>query len=124
MPKILMVLTSHDQLGNTGAKTGFWLEEFAAPYYVFKDAGMTVTLASPLGGQPPLDPKSDDPAFQTEATHRFKQDVEGQALLANTQRLADVNAVVAQLEAHGMVTLGEQREITPAVSRRILEAAL
>lgn len=89
---ILMVLTSHEDLGNTGLKTGFWLEEFAAPYYVFKDAGATVTLASPLGGQPPLDPKSDDPAFQTEATHRFKQDAEGQALLASTRRLAEVNS--------------------------------
>ena len=68
-----MVLTSHDQLGNTGTKTGFWLEEFAAPYYVFKDAGVAITLASPLGGQPPLDPKSDDPDAQTEATHRFKE---------------------------------------------------
>ncbi len=71
---ILMVLTSHDQLGNTGHKTGFWLEEFAAPYYVFKDAGAKLTLASPLGGQPPLDPKSDDPASQTDATRRFKAD--------------------------------------------------
>ena len=70
MPKILMVLTSHDQLGNTGAKTGFWLEEFAAPYYVFKDAGADVTLASPQGGQPPLDPKNDDAGAQTDATRR------------------------------------------------------
>ena len=92
MKKILMVLTSHDKLGNTGAKTGFWLEEFAAPYYVFKDAGAVITLASPLGGQPPLDPKSDDPASQTEATHRFQADPATQAHLANTLKLADVSA--------------------------------
>ena len=92
MPKILMVLTSHDQLGNTGAKTGFWLEEFAAPYYVFKDAGAEVTLASPQGGQPPLDPKSDDAGAQTDATRRFKADAAAQKQLASTQRLADVNA--------------------------------
>ncbi len=82
--KVLMVLTSHDQLGNTGAKTGFWLEEFAAPYYVFKDAGVEVVLASPAGGQPPLDPKSDLPDFQTEQTHRFKADPAAQQALANT----------------------------------------
>nr|WP_315426268.1 type 1 glutamine amidotransferase domain-containing protein [uncultured Albidiferax sp.] len=92
MSKILMVLTSHDQLGNTGAKTGFWLEEFAAPYYVFKDAGATITLASPKGGQPPLDPKSDDAGSQTEATLRFKADPATQALLADTQVLAGVSA--------------------------------
>ncbi|MCL5740282.1 MAG: type 1 glutamine amidotransferase domain-containing protein, partial [Betaproteobacteria bacterium] len=92
MPKILMVLTSHDQLGNTGAKTGFWLEEFAAPYYVFKDAGADVTLASPQGGQPPLDPKSDDPGAQTDATRRFNADAAAQKQLASTQRLADVQA--------------------------------
>lgn len=90
--KILMVLTSHDTLGNTGEKTGFWLEEFAAPYYVFKDAGAAITLASPRGGQPPLDPKSDDPAFQTEATRRFKADAAAQADLAGTRRLAEVSA--------------------------------
>jgi putative intracellular protease/amidase len=88
--KILMVLTSHDQLGDTGKKTGFWLEEFAAPYYVFKDAGMEITLASPQGGQPPLDPKSEEPAFQTAATQRFKQDRAAQTALANTFRLSDV----------------------------------
>ena len=70
--KILMVLTSHDKLGNTGRKTGFWLEEFAAPYYHFKDAGAEIVLASPTGGQPPLDPKSNEPNFQTELTHRFE----------------------------------------------------
>jgi putative intracellular protease/amidase len=88
--KILMVLTSHDQLGNTGKKTGFWLEEFAAPYYAFKDAGAEVVLASPLGGQPPLDPKSDLPDFQTSLTHRFKADPEAQKALANTVKLDTV----------------------------------
>jgi putative intracellular protease/amidase len=88
---ILMVLTSHDRLGDTGRKTGFWLEEFAAPYYVFKDAGADVTLASPKGGQPPLDPKSDDPSAQTEATGRFKADPEAQRALANTVRLDQVS---------------------------------
>lgn len=90
--KILIVLTSHDTLGNTGRKTGFWLEEFAAPYYAFVDAGATVTLASPKGGQPPLDPKSDDPEAQTDATRRFRQDTEAQRVLASTRRLADVQA--------------------------------
>lgn len=90
--KILMVLTSHDKLGNTGEKTGFWLEEFAAPYYVFKNAGAEIALASPLGGQPPLDPKSDAPDFQTEATHRFKADSAAQAVLASTLKLADISA--------------------------------
>ncbi len=90
MKQILMVLTSHDQLGYTGHKTGFWLEEFAAPYYVFKDAGCQVTLASPAGGQPPLDPKSDAPEFQTAATHRFRADDEAVAALAATLPLAQV----------------------------------
>lgn len=89
--KILMILTSHDQLGNTGKKTGFWLEEFAAPYYVFKDAGASLTLASPKGGHPPLDPKSDAPDAQTEYTERFRQDPEAQQMLASTQRLSDVH---------------------------------
>jgi len=89
---ILMVLTSHDQLGSTGKKTGFWLEEFASPYYVFKDAGATVTLASPKGGQPPLDPKSDEPDSQTEATKRFKADKDAQGALAHTGKLSDVDA--------------------------------
>jgi putative intracellular protease/amidase len=88
--KVLMVLTSHDQLGNTGKKTGFWLEEFAAPYYAFKDAGAEIVLASPLGGQPPLDPKSDLPEFQTELTHRFKADPAAQQVLANTVKLETV----------------------------------
>src|SRR5664279_2680561 len=83
--KILMVLTSHEELGNTGKKTGFWLEEFAAPYYVFKDSGAEITLASPKGGQPPLDPKSDATEAQTEATRRFKADPVAQAALASTR---------------------------------------
>ena len=88
--KILMVLTSHDQLGDTGKKTGFWLEEFAAPYYVFKDAGADITLASPKGGQPPLDPKSDEPDAQTDATRRFKQDADSKQALAATVPLSGV----------------------------------
>ena len=90
--KILMVLTSHDKLGNTGRKTGFWLEEFAAPYYVFKDAGEDITVVSPKGGQPPIDPKSDEPGNQTPAMTRFKSDKAAQAVLANTRKLSDVNA--------------------------------
>jgi putative intracellular protease/amidase len=90
--KILMVLTSHDQLGNTGKPTGFWLEEFAAPYYVFKDAGAEITVASPKGGQPPIDPKSDEPGNQTEAMTRFKGDPAAQKVLANTVKLSDVRA--------------------------------
>jgi putative intracellular protease/amidase len=86
---ILMVLTSHDQLGDTGKKTGFWLEEFAAPYYALKDAGAALTVVSPLGGQPPLDPKSDEPDAQSAATARFKDDPQAQAVLANTARLSD-----------------------------------
>ena len=89
---ILMVLTSHDQLGNTGKKTGFWLEEFAAPYYTFKDAGATITLASPRGGQPPLDPKSDTPDTQTSDTQRFKADTAAQNVLAHTLKLGEVAA--------------------------------
>ena len=89
--KILMVLTSHDQLGTTGLKTGFWLEEFAAPYYVFKDAKADITIASPKGGQPPLDPKSDEADFQTDATRRFKEDAGGQAELASTVKLSEVS---------------------------------
>ncbi len=89
--KVLIVLTSHDQLGSTGKKTGFWLEEFATPYYVFKDANADITLASPKGGQPPLDPKSEEPDSQTEATRRFKEDADGQAALANTVKLSEVS---------------------------------
>jgi putative intracellular protease/amidase/catechol 2,3-dioxygenase-like lactoylglutathione lyase family enzyme len=90
--KILMVLTSHNQLGNTGRPTGFWLEEFAAPYFVFRDAGVELTLASPKGGQPPLDPKSDLPENQTPAMARFKKDAAAQKALANTVKLADMKA--------------------------------
>ncbi len=90
--KVLMVLTSHDQLGDTGRKTGFWLEEFAAPYYVFKDAGAVVVLASPAGGQPPLDPKSDEPDAQTAQTERFRRDPAAQSALAGTVKLETVNA--------------------------------
>jgi putative intracellular protease/amidase len=90
--KIVMVLTSHDQLGNTGRKTGFWLEEFAAPYFVFRDAGVQLTLASPNGGQPPVDPKSDMPENQTPAMARFKQDKTAQNDLAHTVKLADVKS--------------------------------
>ncbi|OGB12364.1 MAG: dimethylallyltransferase [Burkholderiales bacterium RIFCSPLOWO2_12_FULL_64_33] len=92
MAHILMVLTSHDQLGDTGKKTGFWLEEFAAPYYVFKDAGVQITLASPQGGQPPLDPKSDDENAQTDATRRFKADASAKQQLASTEPLSSVKA--------------------------------
>jgi putative intracellular protease/amidase len=92
MANILVVLTSHNQLGDTGHPTGFWLEELAAPYYVFKDAGAEVTLASPEGGQPPLDPKSDDPDAQTEATRRFKADSAVNVELATTARLDSLSA--------------------------------
>src|SRR5580698_6131573 len=88
--KVLMVITSHDQLGNTGRKTGFWLEELAAPYYVFKDAGVEITLASPKGGRPPLDPKSNEPEFRTELTLRFEKDPAAKAQLDNTVRLDSV----------------------------------
>lgn len=89
--KVLMVLTSHDQLGNTGRKTGFWLEELAAPYYTFKDAGADIVLASPQGGQPPLDPKSNEPANQTDQTRRFENDAAATAQLAATVRLDSVS---------------------------------
>ena len=88
--KVLVVLTSHDALGETGRKTGFWLEELAAPYYTFQDAGAEITLASPKGGRPPLDPKSNEPANQTDATRRFEADAQAMAALAGTVRLADV----------------------------------
>lgn len=90
--KVLIILTSHDQLGNTGKKTGFWLEEFAAPYYVLLDAGAEITLASPAGGQPPLDPKSDAPDAQSKATQRFKKDDAAQRALAHTTRLREIDA--------------------------------
>lgn len=89
--KILMVITSHDQLGNTGKKTGFWLEEFAAPYYVFQEAGVEMVLSSPKGGLPPFDPKSDDPEFQTELTARYKKDKEAQDRLSKTVKLSEVS---------------------------------
>jgi putative intracellular protease/amidase len=89
--KILMILTSHDQLGTTGEKTGFWLEEFAAPYYVFRDAGAEITLASPKGGQPPLDPKSDAPDAHTDATRRFRADAAATAALGSTHKLEDID---------------------------------
>ncbi|MGE6608329.1 type 1 glutamine amidotransferase domain-containing protein [Halomonas sp. NPDC076908] len=89
--KILLVVTSHDQLGDTGKKTGFWLEELAAPYYAFIDAGAELTLASPAGGQPPLDPASSAPDAQTDATKRFEADTEAMQVLATTHKLADIN---------------------------------
>ncbi|WP_394205517.1 type 1 glutamine amidotransferase domain-containing protein [Shewanella waksmanii] len=88
---ILMVLTSHDQLGASGEKTGFWVEEFAAPYYLLADAGVAITLASPAGGQPPIDPKSELADFQTDATRRFAQDDALKSTLANTQKLSDID---------------------------------
>jgi putative intracellular protease/amidase len=88
--KVLMVLTSHDQLGSTGCKTGFWLEELAAPYYVFKDASAQITLVSPKGARPPLDPKSQDPSFQTDITRRFEKDADAEAQLDKTLRLDSV----------------------------------
>jgi putative intracellular protease/amidase len=92
MKKILFVLTSHDQLGDTGKKTGFWIEEFAAPYYFLKDKGVDITLASPKGGQPPIDPSSESPDSQTPATIRFNDDKATQEVLANTHKLSSVNA--------------------------------
>jgi putative intracellular protease/amidase len=91
MMKVLIVITSHDRLGDTGRKTGFWLEELAAPYYVFKDAGAEITLASPKGGRPPLDPKSNEPEFRTELTARFEKDAEAEAQLGGTVRLDSVD---------------------------------
>ena len=120
--KILMVLTSHDTLGNTGRKTGFWLEEFAAPYFVFRDSGVDLTLASPKGGQPPVDPKSDLPENQTPAMARFKQDARAMKDLANTVKLADMKAdhfdSVFYVGGHGpMWDLAES-----AVSAALLES--
>lgn len=122
--KILMILTSHDELGDTGEKTGFWLEEFAAPYYVFKDAGADITLASPAGGQPPLDPKSDAPDAQTGATKRFKDDTDSQKALATTHKLAEVTPTrfdaVFYPGGHGpMWDLAESK-----VSIALIEAAI
>jgi putative intracellular protease/amidase len=90
--KILMVMTSHDKLGNTGEKTGLWLEEFAAPYYVFKGAGANITLASPQGGKPPIDPRSEEPRAQTAATRRFNEDKQAQAIFAKTVKLSGLSA--------------------------------
>ncbi|AUQ48612.1 putative DJ-1/PfpI family protein [Phaeobacter inhibens] len=120
--KILMVLTSHDKLGDTGEKTGFWLEEFAAPYYVLKDAGADITLASPKGGQPPLDPKSDDESAQTDATRRFKVDTAAQDALANTKPLAEVkdDGFDAVFYPGGHGPLWDLAE--DADSRRLIEA--
>ena len=122
--KILVVVTSHDKLGDTGKKTGFWLEELAAPYYTFKDAGAEVTLASPEGGQPPLDPSSNAPDAQTEATNRFQADLDAQAALANTHKLVDID--IAKFDAvfypggHGPLwDLAES-----ATSVRLIEDAL
>jgi putative intracellular protease/amidase len=113
--KILMVLTSHDQLGNTGRKTGFWLEEFAAPYFVFRDAGVELTLASPKGGQPPVDPKSDMPENQTDAQIRFKKDAAAQKALSQTAKLADMKSedfdTVFYVGGHGpMWDLAESKD--------------
>ena len=90
--KILIVLTSHSKLGNTDGKTGFWIEEFATPYYLFKEAGANITLASPKGGQPPIDPKSDAPENQTETTTRYKNDSQLLSLMANTKVLSEVRS--------------------------------
>jgi len=90
--KVLIVLTSHSELGNTGHKTGFWIEEFAAPYYTLKDAGASIVLASPKGGQPPIDPKSAEPANQTEATHRFDADDALKSALSHTLKLSEISA--------------------------------
>lgn len=121
---ILMVLTSHDRLGDTGEKTGFWLEEFAAPYYVLKEAGAAITLASPKGGQPPLDPKSNDESAKTAETRRFEADDEAKALLAATHRLDTVS--IADFDAvfypggHGPLwDLAED-----ATSRALIEGAI
>jgi putative intracellular protease/amidase len=120
--KIVMVVTSHDQLGSTGRKTGFWLEEFAAPYFVFRDAGIELTLASPNGGQPPIDPKSDVPENQTPAMARFKQDVRAQKELSQTVRLETIKSenydTIFYVGGHGpMWDLAESR-----VSIALLEA--
>ncbi|MEV1048666.1 type 1 glutamine amidotransferase domain-containing protein [Streptomyces sp. NPDC049916] len=122
--KVLIVLTSHDELGNTGHKTGFWLEELAAPYYRFKEAGWEITLASPKGGQPPLDPKSNEPGFQTDDTRRFEADPEATSALADTVRLDAVSAgdfdTVFYPGGHGPLwDLAED-----AVSARLIETTL
>ncbi|MEU5030744.1 type 1 glutamine amidotransferase domain-containing protein [Streptomyces milbemycinicus] len=122
--KVLIVLTSHDELGDTGVKTGFWLEELAAPYYRFEEAGWEITLASPKGGQPPLDPKSNEPGFQTDDTRRFEADPEATNALANTVRLDSVAAggfdAVFYPGGHG--PLWDLAEDT--VSARLIETTL
>jgi putative intracellular protease/amidase len=90
--KVLFVLTSHDELGDTGKKTGFWVEEFAGPYYTLKDKGVEVTLATPKGGKAPIDPSSDTKDAATESTERFHEDKEAQERINTTHKLADVNA--------------------------------
>ena len=106
--KILIVITSHDQLGDTGKKTGFWLEELAAPYYVFKDAGAKITLASPKGGRPPLDPKSNEPEFRTELTARFEKDRAAEAQLDATLRLDSVDAAGFR---HGLLSRRSRTDV-------------
>jgi putative intracellular protease/amidase len=125
--KVLMVITSHDQLGNTGRKTGFWLEELAAPYYVFKDAGVEITLASPKGGRPPLDPKSDEPKSRTELTIRFEKDAAAEAQLGKTVRLDSVKQedfdTVFYPGGHGpMWDLAEDEHSTDRVFHRCRQA--
>lgn len=102
--KILFVLTSHNQLGNTGKKTGFWIEEFATPYYFFADKNFEVTIATPNGGLAPIDPKSNEPAFQTEATKRYFADATAQTLLSNTVKLSSVNQKTSMLFSIRVVT--------------------
>ena len=124
MTSVLMVLTSHDELGDTGEKTGFWLEEFAAPYYAFKDADADITLASPKGGQPPLDPRSDTEDAQTEATERYKNDPDAQMKLATTRILSEVSAgdydMIFYPGGHGPLwDLAESEE-----SKALIESAL
>jgi putative intracellular protease/amidase len=125
--KIVMVLTSHDVLGNTGRKTGFWLEEFAAPYFVFRDAGVQLTLASPKGGQPPLDPKSDLPENQTPAMTRFKQDPTAQKALSQTVKLADVKSedydTVFYVGGHGPCGISQKARIPSLYSSPFTIAA-
>jgi putative intracellular protease/amidase len=122
--KVLIVLTSHDQLGDTGKKTGFWLEELAAPYYEFRDAGFDVTLASPKGGRPPLDPKSNEPDARTDETRRFEHDTEAEAALSSTVRLDSVDpaAFDAVFYAGGHGPLWDLAE--DPTSRSVIEGAL
>ena len=116
--KVLMVLTSHDQLGDTGRKTGFWLEEMAAPYYVFKDAGAQVTLASPKGGQPPLDPKSNQPEFQTDIIRRFEGELCGIEFLCFSIRQSDIN------QANHLLYPSAQESIIASNANLVLALAL